>query len=389
MVQNASRGVNTRPRIVFGVTDYQSIRLLGDIPSKLAAIGWGVFVIANFAKSEAPRQYNGVEYLHIRMKRAPAPISDAIALLRWVFLLLRLKPEIVASGTPKAGLLGIAASHLTSIPHRIYVLRGLRLETEKGFFRNLLWGAEFLTCRLSTRVLAVSASLERKYTSLSITSPEKTVLLGKGSSHGVKIPAEGQAIGLRELNTQKIALGLELGIPVLGFFGRFTRDKSPEWLLATREYLYEMNVDHELLVVGPIEGCEDLLERLAQFPRATIFAGEVADPVRFMRTVDILLLPSKREGFPNVVLEASSLRIPTVGRTATGTADAILHGETGMISAEDSAKDFARLVHELLRDKAKRIKLGQRAFEWTSLNFEKNQVESLHVEFLRGLLRPH
>ena len=114
-------------------------------------------------------------------------MRDARALVEWLGLLARLRPDIVVAGTPKAGLLGMLAAWCVRTPARVYLLRGLRLETEHGVKRKTLHVLEALAARCATVVQCVSTSLRDEFISLGLAPASKVIVLGAGSSNGVEV----------------------------------------------------------------------------------------------------------------------------------------------------------------------------------------------------------
>lgn len=175
-----------KPRcIVLAVTSAQSLRLLTGFPEHLASRGWDVHVVCDKAPADAD---GPVTYHSLAMRRDPSPFYDFLGLIRWVLLLLRLRPVLVSSGTPKAGLLGMLASQITGVPARVYMLRGLRLVTETGKKWRLLAALERLSAAASTQVVAVSASLAEEFVSYGLAPAAKVQVVGNGSSNGVDVP---------------------------------------------------------------------------------------------------------------------------------------------------------------------------------------------------------
>jgi glycosyltransferase involved in cell wall biosynthesis len=178
----------------------------------------------------------GVRVETVPMAREIAPLADLRSLVRLTRLLRRLAPDVVNAGTPKAGLLGMLAARRAGVPSRVYTLRGLRLETARGFRRRLLTAAERLACGAAHRVVCVSESLRRRAVELELVPEEKTAVLGAGSSNGVDVERLAAAVADGERTE---ALRRELGLaslsqpaPVIGFVGRLVRDKGIEDLAA-------------------------------------------------------------------------------------------------------------------------------------------------------------
>lgn len=372
------------PTIVFGVTSAQSLRLLGPLPEAMADSGWKVHLVCS-PDHRFPHAFREPVTLHeIPMSRNPSPYKDALALFRWISLLKNLRPDVVSVGTPKAALLGMLASCLCGVPARIYVLRGLRLETARGWLRLLLWVVEKITSGSSTRILATSPSVSKLYSDLKLARPSKMELLGLGSSHGVDTSHFVPLVGQRGLQKKKFGLNPEL--PVIGFVGRLSEDKGSTTLMEIHESLARRGLDHQMLIVGspeiPME--VSISPRIKQ--SQLIFLGHVPDPAGVYRAMDFLLLPTLREGFPNVALEAGASGIPVIVSDATGAIDSVVPGKTGLVVPKGDSVAFLTASVRLLQQPHLREELGVQAREWVTSNFDYQTVTVKHVRFYREQL---
>jgi glycosyltransferase involved in cell wall biosynthesis len=243
------------------------------------------------------------------MARGIELFRDVIAFCRMLWLITKLKPDIVEFSTPKAGLLGNVAAWIRRVPVRVYFLRGLRLETASGFMRIVLLWSEKIAAACAHVVVANSRSLSDRAHELGISNEKKTTMLGSGSSNGVDV--------LR-FCPGKSSVREEFGIPadarIIGFVGRLTADKGIPELLEAFVKILRKHPESYLLLVGWFDAAEDALglrlrARIEGHPRI-ICTGYVPDPAPYYRAMDLMVLPSWREGFPNVVLEASASGVP-------------------------------------------------------------------------------
>lgn len=354
-----------KPRILLGVTADMSLRLMRGFPEYLVAHGWDVHVVSSPGPALAALGTTaGVTVHAVPMARQPSPLHDLRALLAWVGLLRRVRPDVSSVGTPKAALLGSVAGWLTRVPARVYLLRGLRLETTTGATRRLLMALEKVTVACSHSVLSVSDSLRTLVIGLGLVKPSKVVVLGAGSSNGVDLERFDRR---RTTDAQRSRLRAEIGIapdpPVVGFVGRLTEDKGLGVLARSRALLEAHGVDYQLLLVGGVDdstaGSE--VRRLRDSGRPPVEVGQREDSERFFQIIDVLCLPTLREGFPNVVIEAAAAGVPTVTTDATGAVDAVVDAETGLIAHAGSADALAGCLTALISDDEVRGRFGHNA----------------------------
>lgn len=383
-----SRAVSRRPCVVVGITHPQTCLVLTGRLSALREAGFRVILLSGpGAICEETAKEEGIEAIAIPMERGISPLADVVSLFRIWRVLRRVQPVLTEFSTPKAGLLGNVAALLSGIPHRVYLLRGLRLETSAGLERRLLGLTERVAAACSHVVLCNSGSLRRRTRALGLAPERKLNLLAQGSSNGVDV--ERFSPGFDEVRK---SLGLPKDAAVVGFVGRLTRDKGiPELLEAFEEILRSFPAAY-LLLVGWFDESEDALgaemrARIDAHPRI-VRTGFVADTAPYYRAMDVMVLPTRREGFPNVVLEAAASGIPVITTTATGARDAVVAGVTGVLIPPGHPGAIAEAVTELLGDRERRARMGAAARTWVVENFDHERVLGLTVAFYQGLLQP-
>lgn len=291
------------------------------------------------------------------MRRNISPWADFRGLLCWLRLLNTERPRIVVTATPKASLLGQMAAYAHRVPWRLYFLGGLRLEGESGTQQRVLSLIERLTMAAASDVVANSPSLETRCLQLRLTRSDKLRRTHPASSHGVDsdhFTPCSKDYGLMS------SLGLREGVPILGFVGRLTRDKGIDCLIDAARELDRRGVQAQWLIVGP----QDEPDSVAYMARLQSGGGRISvtgfkEDVRpYLALLDLHVLPSRREGFPNVVLEAAAMAVPTITTTATGCVDSVVDGVTGLLVPTDDATALTEAIIHLLDDSDERLRFG-------------------------------
>jgi glycosyltransferase involved in cell wall biosynthesis len=374
--------------IVIGITHPQTCLTLTGRLRALREAGFRVTLISSpgeLLSRTALRE--GVEAIAVPMRRKIAPLADLVSLFRLWWILMRLRPDVTEFSTPKAGLLGGIAAWLARVPARVYMLRGLKLETSTGFKRTLLLAAEKVSAACAKVVLCNSASVEAEAVALRIAPARKMRVLGDGSSNGVSVERFSPGP-----STVRDELGIAPGAPVVGFVGRLTRDKGIPELIEAFDTILEYAAETHLLLVGWFDAAEDALGstvRAAIESNARIHCtGFVADTAPYYRAMDLLVLPSWREGFPNVVLEASATAIPVVTTESTGSRDSVVPEVTGFLIPPGYPDAISEAVVKLLRDPVRRLRMGRAARAWAIKYYSDERVLRLATAFYKSLLKP-
>src|SRR5262249_8583139 len=299
----------------------------------------GLEVQAISSPGEALDQFAAREQIMVHaleMPRRITPLRDLRAVARLWRLLRRRRPDIVHAHTPKGGLLGMIGAWLARVPVRIYHLHGLPMMTATGLKRTLLRWSEKVACLLAHQVLCVSHSLQDVAVAEGLCPADKIKVLLSGSINGVD--AEDTFNPERVGATARAAVRAHHGIPpdapVIGFVGRVVRDKglielAEAWRLLQKEF-----PSLHLLVVGPFEPQDpvpaDVIQLLRSDPQIHL-TGLCLDVPPLYAAMDVAVLPTYREGFGIVAIEAAAMELPVVATRIPGCVDAVEDGVTGTL----------------------------------------------------------
>ncbi len=327
----------------------------------------------------ATAQREQIPVFAVPMQRQITPLADLSSLWRLYSIFRREKPDLVHAHTPKAGLLGTLAARLAGVPVVVYGMRGLPFVTARGLKRQILIFSEKIACALADRVIAVSQANRRTALAAGVCPPEKIVVLANGSSNGVdaterfnphRFPPETRAQARERLQ-------IPLNAVVLGFVGRIVRDKGIVELAQAWQWLRRRYPELYLLLIGPIEPQDpvppDILQDLQKDPRV-VFTGLCHDPTPLYTAMDILVLPTRREGFPNTPLEAAAMQLPVVATTVDGCVEAVADGVTGILVPPYDSQALAQALELLITSPELREKMGQAGRQRVLEKFQPHMI---------------
>jgi glycosyltransferase involved in cell wall biosynthesis len=322
--------------------------------------------------------------LPIPIRRQIAPMADLKALVRLFVLFRRERYAAVSSVTPKAGMLALLAAALAGVPLRIHIFTGQVWVTRTGWKRWILKQADRSMALLATHVLADSPSQRDFMVAEGIAAAGKIRVLGEGSICGVDGtrfgPDAGARVGIRR------AHGIPEAAVVFLFLGRLNRDKGV--LDLAEAFAAQGNENAWCLVVGPDEANlrAEMERRLGPALARTRFVGYTDRPEDFMAAADVFCLPSYREGFGMVIIEAAAAGIPAIGSRIYGVTDAIEENVTGLLHRAGDTTELAGLMASLAGDAARRHALGEVARARALRLFSREAVTQAWMDFYRQLL---
>ncbi len=381
-----------RPRAVLITTVPQTLGFFTQQIRDLKDAGFHVEAISSPGPAlEAYREEVDIPLHAVEMNRSISPLADCRAIFRLARKLRQIRPEIVQTHTPKAGLLGMMAALAVGVPIRIYTVNGLVWETRQGWRGQLLRMAERVAAMASTRVLCVSASVRLAMLSRAICPAGKAAVLGYGGSHGVDLakfdPTRYSAESRRQT---RIRLGLRENSLVIGFVGRFVIDKGIDTLVAAWRTVRESLPEAQLFLAGARENChpipDALWSEITNDPGIVLTTGFVGEMPEVYSALDILVLPTLREGLPNVLLEAGAMEVPVVATNATGCVDVVRDNESGILVDIGDGPQLAAALLRMGSNVELRSRIAQKARENVLANFSENEVSARLIEEYRRLL---
>lgn len=349
--------------------------LLGHI--KRLAREMRVVVCINTRESDIPISLpDGVELISVEIRRAISPVHDLAAGLKLWRIYAKHGFAAVFTVTPKGGLLGMAAALAARVPVRVHCFTGQVWANKKGIPRMILKAVDRVIARCATHLLADSPSQRDFLISEGITKADCIRVLGHGSISGVNVekfrPDSGACEKIRA------GLGIDPDAPCLLYAGRMKREKG---VLDLLEAFVSLRVDYpglQMILVGPDE--ENLLEK---FDIPGIHAVGYSNRVEeYMAAADIFCLPSYREGFGSVLIEAAATGLPSVASRIYGITDAVVDGETGLLHTSGDAGSIRKCLVQILECRSLCGEMGRAGRERAVNEFASGRLENLLADFL-------
>lgn len=320
----------------------------------------------------------GVAHAMVNMTRKITPLRDFISLFKLILLIIKFKPHIVHTHTPKAGLLGMMAAWICRVPVRMHTVAGIPWIDTLGSKRRLLKWVERITYTCSHKIYPNSKKLNQFLLNEFDFQQENLKVLGNGSSNGIDSEHYKRTDTLID---QAKHIRIKYSIPsseiIFVFVGRIVRDKG---IVELVESFIELQKVQRcwLILVGGFE------HDLDPIPRATlniinsheqiITPGFQMDVRPWIIASNIFVLPSYREGFPNVVLQAACLEVPCIVTDINGCNEIIVNEKSGLLIPTKSVSALVNAMQLLVDKLEQRNLFGSSARQFVIANFERKYI---------------
>lgn len=332
----------------------------------------------------------GIKVIPIDMSRKITPLQDINSLWKMYKLLKEQKPQIVHTHTPKAGIIGMLASKLAGVPIRLHTVAGLPLMEAAGSKRKVLDFVEKLTYSSATKVYPNSKGLYDFILQNNYTSIDKLKVIGEGSSNGIDTTFFSCQYFSEENQAQlKMKLNIQQDDFVFVFVGRLVGDKGINELIQAFSKLKIQN--SKLLLVGPLESdldplLSETLKEIETNPNI-ISVGFQKDVRSYFAISDCLVFPSYREGFPNVVMQAGAMGLPSIVSNINGCNEIIIEGENGMIIPVKDSEAIKSAMLKMIEDKEFYFKLKENSRSMIRSRYEQSVVWDALLQEYETLLK--
>ncbi|MDO8967654.1 glycosyltransferase family 4 protein [Algoriphagus sp.] len=378
------------PKLIRITTVPLSLKLLlaGQM-SYMKTQGWEVIMVSADGREVAQAIKNeGVRHEVIPFTRRITPLDDLRCIWKLIQLFRREKPDIVHTHTPKAGLLGMIAANLAGVTIRIHTLAGIPAMAAEGRKKTLLESIEKWTYSNATEVWPNSVGLRKFVLQKELCSEYKLRIIGKGSSNGVDLEKFNREV-LKENHLVAATMRIMPGEDdyIILSIGRLVKDKGIEELVAA--FLNSKIVNKsKLVLLGAFEQDLDPLspetvQTIQDHPR--IIQIDWSDHVaHYLALSDVLVHPSHREGFPNVILEAGAMEVPVICSDIIGNTDIIVQKKTGLIFPAKNAEVLKEALEFAFVKRDKMTEFAANLFDEIINNYDR---KFLHKEIFSNYQR--
>jgi glycosyltransferase involved in cell wall biosynthesis len=310
---------------------------------------------------------------------------DLLALFKLISIFRACQFDAVHTVTPKAGLLGITAAFITRTPHRVHAFTGQVWANKYGFKRVVLKLVDKIYANLSTHIIVDSPSQLDFLISEGVVSQHKCNVFGKGSISGVNL----DKFKLDEVVRERVRahLKIEDSEVLFLFLGRLNLDKG---VMNLAQAFIQANLKQSrLLFVGPDEhNIKTKIQNLNNFNKSLIEFIDYTDrPQDFMMASDVLCLPSYREGFGSVIIEAAACTTPALASRIYGITDAIVENETGLLHEPKNVDQIAEKLQYLVENPDERKRLGKNAYQRAVKDFDSKLITQAWFDFYKDLFQ--
>ena len=337
------------------------------------------------AELDEMAEREGIRVIGVPMRRPIAPLRDIVSLWRLIRVFRRERPTMVHSITPKAGLLSMIAAWICHVPVRLHTFTGLVFPTATGLKQRILMLTDRITCACATHIVPEGEGVKADLINYNITRKPLQVL-GYGNVRGIDLNHYRRS---PEVMTAAQSISRS-DVFTFVFVGRVVRDKGINELVEAFVRLHQAEPATRLILVGRFE---DNLDPVSGKTRLAIercdaieAVGSQSDVRPWLAAADALVFPSYREGFPNVVIEAGALDLPSIVTDINGSREIIVHGKNGVIVPPRNAQALLQAMTQFVQNPQATQAMAANARKMIASRFEKSFVEQCLIDYYKEIL---
>lgn len=367
-------------KLIRAVTVSQSIGFFEAMIPDLQSKGYEVISLSSPGAEIQKLRQKGVKCIELPMKRRISLSKDIVSLWKLIKVFRKEQPDMIHSMTPKAGLLCMVAAKICRVPVRIHTFTGLVWPTATGLKRKILMATDWITCICATHIIPEGEGVKNDLLSHGITHKHLKVL-GYGNVRGIDLKHfDRSSEVMRE--AEKIAVKDSF---TFIFVGRIVRDKGINELVAAFTKLQRKYSNIRLVLVGQFEDSLDPIscetKKEIKCNEHIVAVGVQKDVRPWLVSADALVFPSYREGFPNVVIEAGAMGLPSIVTNINGSREIIQDGVNGIIVPSQDEDVLYKAMEKFVTDQPFVSMLASHAREMIATRFEQGFVKQCLLDF--------
>ena len=321
----------------------------------------------------------GVDTFAVEMTRSITPVKDLKSVWDLYHFFKRVKPLIVHTHTPKAGIVGMLAAKMAGVPIRLHTLAGLPQMDARKFKWKVLREVEKITFSCATRIYPNSPKMYEYLLRENYVVEDKLKVLGNGSSNGIDITSfNPENYSPEQREDLRRSLSIDIQDLVFIFVGRLVADKGINELVEAFEKVNKEFPATSLLLVGNFEDEFDPLQEITvtrmKNHQKIIEAGYQKDVRPYFACADVLVFPSYREGFPNVVMQAGAMNLPSIVTNINGCNEIIKEEVNGIIVPVRDVEGLTVAMSKIIKDNNLRNFLTKNARRIIAENYRREKI---------------
>lgn len=349
--------------------------------------GYDIVVVSSPGKEMSEiAEREGIRTIEIPMERHISPWRDIKSLFGLIKAFRHERPTMVHSMTPKAGLLSMIAAWICRVPVRVHTFTGLVFPTATGLTKKILILTDRITCACATHIIPEGEGVKNDLINFGITRKPLRVL-GHGNVRGINLDWYNPELPDVKAEAAQIR---KPGVFTFIFIGRLVRDKGINELVEAFRMFTAERDDVRLLLVGRQEPELDPLKpdtiREIESNPAIEAVGQQSDVRPWLAASDALVFPSYREGFPNVVIEAGAMGLPSIVTDINGSREIIIEGRNGTIIPPRDAQKLLYAMRKFVQNKERTSKMADASRELIASRFEQSYVRQCLKEYYHEIL---
>lgn len=370
-------------KIIRAVTAPQSLCFCREVMIKMRMMGYEMVAVTSpGAELDKLRDEDDFHCVAVPMERHISIVNDLKSLWTMIQVLRKERPYMVHSMTPKAGLICMFAAWITRVPRRVHTFTGLMWPTATGLKRRILMSTDRLTYACATHVIPEGQGVLNDLKKGGITKKPMKIL-GYGNVMGVD---------MERFNPARFVVQKEDDVFTFLFVGRIVGDKGINELVEAFTRLYNKYKNVRLVLVGTYE---HELDPVSDTTRKEIDTNDAInacgtkygdDLLQMYVDADCFVMPSYREGFPNTVLEAGAMNLPSIVTDINGSREIIANEKNGLIVPSKNTTALYEAMERILTDDVLRMHMARMARPMINSRFEKEFVQSCQIKFYKEIM---